>query len=308
VSAQAPYGRLPQSLWTDPSFRSLTPDEQRLFLYLLTGPHAHMCGISQVAIATMADDLRLGDDAIRAAIAGPLEDRVAYDHETREVFVRDAGRTQVGPELKSGDNRRVAILRHLEGIHSPKLKAEFFAIYGSPWNLSREAPPEAPPEDYSKPASTATTASTPTTAPAARPSRGAVGRQAGLSTGERQRRADPDEARQAAKAIAKPGAVDRWVTWIDEQGEAGLALAIGLRHAVDRDLTSWPRGELFATPDVFGKCTGLAAQAQSAYWAIVNGSGVDRNASELERIPSEPDLRTADTNGSPSVRPSTKEN
>lgn len=103
---------------------------------------------------------------------------------------------------------------------------------------------------------------------------------AGLSTEERQRLAEADagahDAERAAKRIAQPNptSLQRWTDWIRKEGEGGLRLAQGLRLEVDQGKTSWPRGELFATPEVFNQCPGLRGQTESAYWRHLEADGV----------------------------------
>lgn len=286
MSAQAPYARTERSLWTDPDFRCQPPKVRLIHLYLLTGPHAHMSGLSQLSLPTIADDLDVDPEMVRTAIVGPLADRVAYDDRTREIFVRDAGRVQVGPELKAGDNRRVAIERHLEGIHSEELRRQFLEVYGVAWNLLPDTPSEGAPKGLPRPL--------PSQEQEQRqeqeqlqegaPGEGAPATAAGRSTGERQRQqpAEPDVGR-VVKAIAKPGAEKRWEAWIRDGGDEALQLAIGLRLHVTEGGSDWERGELFATPKVFDSCPGLRGQALSAYWRHANGSGSRREA-ELERV------------------------
>lgn len=294
--SRAPYGTIPRSLWTDPTFRQIPAESRLIFLYLLTGPHSHMCGLSHLSLATIADDLRMELETIRTAIEDPLAKLVDYDEQTREMFVIDSGRIQVALELKDGDTRRKTIERHLESIHSERLIERFFEAYGTAWNMGDHTPTNAPTDGASDGASV-----TPYDASSSKKEQQPKQHQeqqllqeqaapetaAGPSTGERQRHyaedSDRNQARSAAKLIATPRSVGRWTAWIAGSFEERYRLVMGLRYLVDMGDTDWPRGELFATPDVFDKCSGLRGQAESAYWNLQNEDS-PRTASTPERV------------------------
>lgn len=281
----APYARVERSLWTEPAFRAIPADARLIFLYLLTGPHSHMCGLSHLSLATTADDLGLDLDCVRAALAGPLADRVEYDGETREVFLADAGRIQLGPELETKDKRHLHVLRHVESIHSERLKQRFLAVYAGPWNLNDEAPTDAPPEGATDAPPQANSSSSRSRQDHYQPQeqrhrqkgvQGENGRPAGRSTDDSTEdvngvadRGEFDDGRiaQAAKAVSKPGRSDYNRRWIAADPEARVPWAEGLVYRrMDPD-SGFERGELFHDLEkLFDKNPSLRAQCEGAWY------------------------------------------
>ena len=63
------YRRAYPRIWRHGGFRQLTQAEQRLALYLLTGPQTNRIGLFHFSIATASEDLDLGMDTVRKALA-----------------------------------------------------------------------------------------------------------------------------------------------------------------------------------------------------------------------------------------------
>lgn len=61
------YRRVYVRIWDDPKFRNLSPTEQRLALYLLSGPQTNRIGLFKFSIPRAADDLNLGIETLRKA-------------------------------------------------------------------------------------------------------------------------------------------------------------------------------------------------------------------------------------------------
>lgn len=249
MSAGARYAIVQPSMWADPEFRELPPGAQRIYLYLLTNPHADWSGIYHLSFATIADDLNLELADVQDALDGPLESLVEYDTRAREVFVVGAGRVQIGDEMKPDDKRRKPLERHLAGIHSKALLQRFYDVYGKPWHLSpdgasdgaSDGAPHPPPEAHSHSHSQTESHIQ---------AQGQGGTAAGLSTGtaERQRRSSggehsADDIARAAKAISKPGRVDYHVKLMEQDAEL-VEIAIGLRWLIDTG-EEFERGEMF---------------------------------------------------------------
>lgn len=67
------YKRAYPRIWRHPGFRKLTPAcEQRLALYLLTGPQTNRIGLFHFSLATAAEDLSLGVDTLRKGLPNVL--------------------------------------------------------------------------------------------------------------------------------------------------------------------------------------------------------------------------------------------
>jgi hypothetical protein len=62
------YGRLYARIWRHPGFRKLTQAEQRLTLYLLTGPQKNRIGLFYFVMSTAAEDLATGLDTLRKGL------------------------------------------------------------------------------------------------------------------------------------------------------------------------------------------------------------------------------------------------
>lgn len=268
MSSGAPYGRVWRSLWSDPWFRGLPEAARLVYLYLLTGPHSHMSGIMQLSPAIIADDLSLDATDVRTSLTGPLAAHVEYDDHTRELFVPDAGRVQVGETLKRSDNLQTHIERHLAGIHSERLKARFIEVYGGPWNLTPVGATQGGVEAPSKPSQASHSPIQPNPGPA-QPTREAE-TAAGLSTGERQRRFSgsgefsPDDIARAARDISKPGRTEYHVALMERDPEL-IEVAVGLRWLCDTG-AEFDRGErFFALDTLLDKQPELRVRSLDAY-------------------------------------------
>lgn len=62
------YRRAYPRIWRHPSFKGLNTNQQRIALYILTGPQTNRIGLFHFSSATAAEDLGLGTDTLREGL------------------------------------------------------------------------------------------------------------------------------------------------------------------------------------------------------------------------------------------------
>ncbi len=84
------HARLFTSIWSDPDWRSLTGDEQRAYMMVLSDPGLNYCGVTAITVkrwAQQASDTT--EKTLRKAFAGLEAKRyLVFDWDTEEVLVR----------------------------------------------------------------------------------------------------------------------------------------------------------------------------------------------------------------------------
>lgn len=132
------YGKVSPSFWRRGSGKNLRgkPEAQVLALYLMTCEQGTMCGIFHCLLVTIAGETGLSPDATRSAFELLADEDLAYIDEPGElVFVPATALHQVGPELKGGDKRRVAIVNELTRAGAHPFVADFWRRYGDAYSL-----------------------------------------------------------------------------------------------------------------------------------------------------------------------------
>lgn len=82
------YGIIYTSFWTDDDAQALTEGAQRLFCYLLTGPHTTAAGCFRLPIAYASEDLKVQPERLRERFKELLRKPFAYHcEETGWVFI-----------------------------------------------------------------------------------------------------------------------------------------------------------------------------------------------------------------------------
>ena len=64
----ATYRMVKTKFWTDPYVLSLTPDEKLVFLYLLTNPQTHICGIYEISQQYISLETGVPGDSVSQAL------------------------------------------------------------------------------------------------------------------------------------------------------------------------------------------------------------------------------------------------
>lgn len=135
------YGRIRHTFWTDPDIkRVLNPEQKTLLLYYFSSPHRTLIGLYYCPMEYAASETGLPVERVREWTLGALSRFVSYDEQTEEILVHRAGKHQVGEHLAEKDHQRKAILKAVQGAHSPRLVRRFLELYPH-WNLN-VSPPE----------------------------------------------------------------------------------------------------------------------------------------------------------------------
>ena len=82
------YRRAYVRLWDDPKFRKLSATEQRVCLYVLLGPQSNRIGLFKFSTPKAADDLNLGIETTKKAIAAVLATfEWQFDPDARVIYL-----------------------------------------------------------------------------------------------------------------------------------------------------------------------------------------------------------------------------
>lgn len=163
--AKLTYRKVSPLFWTGSTGRSLReagPEVRLMALYLLTGPHSHMCGIYHLPIAYLANDLRRTFEGASKDLQKCVDmGFCAYDSDVEVVWVINMMRMQIGESVPSGDNRIKYIYKHLDNLPYTPLIRNFVDTYSQSHNLQMKGLTKDLPKDLSKPVTEYSTSSTP---------------------------------------------------------------------------------------------------------------------------------------------------
>jgi hypothetical protein len=134
------YSKISPLFWIGETGRRLREDgaTQRLALYLLSGPNAHMIGLYYLPLATMAEETGLSKRACERALHRLAELGFAqWDPNTQTVFVVEMASHQIGEPLSPKDNQCKGIERAWSVMkHSPFYRA-FHTRYAASYHLPK---------------------------------------------------------------------------------------------------------------------------------------------------------------------------
>jgi len=126
-------------LWTDPKVKALSHFEKLLFLYLITNPHSHYCGLYYLPSVMMQHEVNIGM-AFEGALKGLRTPCLAYyDHEFEQVWVKKMYQYQ-----GNGKNMDKGAASHLRTLHNSSLIHDFIAYYPSVADYFEVTPFEPP--------------------------------------------------------------------------------------------------------------------------------------------------------------------
>ena len=111
---------------------------QLLALYLLSNPVANYTGLYRLPIIYIANDLGLGLDQVRAALAAVEQTGFAkYDEASEYVWIIEGARHQLGEELKEQDLKVKYVNKEFATISkSCPFLVDYFAKYGTALRLT----------------------------------------------------------------------------------------------------------------------------------------------------------------------------
>jgi len=146
------YGSVSPQFWIGGTGKDLRgkPECQVLSLYLMTSPHANMIGVFHCPVMYMGYETGLGLEGASKALESLIElGYCMYDHTSETVFVVRMAAHQVGESLAASDNRVKGVLKEVEKIAVPVLKAAFIAAYSDHYHL-KASPLQAPSKGLSE--------------------------------------------------------------------------------------------------------------------------------------------------------------
>ena len=145
--AKKRYRQVYEEFWTGTTGVHLRKDPlaQRLALYLITGPLAHMTGLFMIPLSTAARHVGLSRKEAREAI-DRLErlDFLVWSEETEWVWVKSMGKFQVAPRVVPSDNRHAGLWEYVMGCEDKELSSAFYSGYCDAWQAPYQAPSGAP--------------------------------------------------------------------------------------------------------------------------------------------------------------------
>ena len=112
-------------LWTDRKVDQLPSLGKLLFVYLITNPHTHLCGIYYLPKAMMVEETKISE-----RICDTLFDTLSraelawYDAENKVVFVKRMFTYQ-----GKGQKNHYAAAHHLQSLHHSPLIRQFLHVY-----------------------------------------------------------------------------------------------------------------------------------------------------------------------------------
>ncbi|MCP4986583.1 MAG: hypothetical protein GY928_11175 [Colwellia sp.] len=82
------YQYITSAIWHDPKFIKLTPEAQRLFLYLLTCPHGNIIGMFVLKEGYACADLQVLNKAFRKDLASLCEHFILHDQNNQVIIIK----------------------------------------------------------------------------------------------------------------------------------------------------------------------------------------------------------------------------
>jgi uncharacterized phage protein (TIGR02220 family) len=119
------YRTIHAQFWTDPKVRQLSREGKLLFLYLITNPHTHLCGLYY-----LPQELVRKETGIPNTLCDTLYDTLSemnlshHDQNTETIFV-----TKMFSYQGRGEKNERAAANHLITLHQCSLIHRFFRVY-----------------------------------------------------------------------------------------------------------------------------------------------------------------------------------
>lgn len=135
------FAMIMPSFWTGESGKRLRgkPWAQILALYLMSCDQTCMTGLFKIAPSTICKEtgIPLGefDDAVMHLTNTGI---IVYDYDAEVVWIENLTRFQVGDTLKSGDTKRMSIVKRLRWASKHPFIGMFFAKYGHGFGIKVE--------------------------------------------------------------------------------------------------------------------------------------------------------------------------
>jgi hypothetical protein len=119
------YRTICTQLWTDPKVRGLSRDGRLLFVYLITNPHTHLCGLYYLPQEIVKKETGIPDTLCHTLYDTLSSLELAlWDRDTETIFVLNMFRYQ-----GRGEKNERSAATHLLSLHHCSLIGLFFQRY-----------------------------------------------------------------------------------------------------------------------------------------------------------------------------------
>jgi hypothetical protein len=119
------YRTIDSQVHDDPKFKKLTLEGKYLFLYLITNRHSHLSGIYYLPDCLIAHETGIPIKRLDALWRGFDTLSIAFRDRSRDlVWVKNMLKYQ-----STGQNAKVAVVKHLLTLEDSKLKRDFIQYY-----------------------------------------------------------------------------------------------------------------------------------------------------------------------------------
>ena len=120
------FKQVHHTFWTDPEIKAQSRHIQHLYLYYITGPNAHYCGVYNLTHEEAAKAVKLTVVAYIKEMKVLMDlDRVRYDEATETIFITRMMKSQLKNDYPSPSQLGGA-LNQLDTLHNSKLILDFF--------------------------------------------------------------------------------------------------------------------------------------------------------------------------------------
>lgn len=115
-----------KTIWKDPDFQELSPEQKLLFFYFCTNESINESGIYQLTPKTVANDTSISYETVVQLLSNCAIKNIVYDMDNKVIYVRKMRKYSTGgkPELI-----RKAIENEYKLLHKSKLWDLFFEDY-----------------------------------------------------------------------------------------------------------------------------------------------------------------------------------
>jgi hypothetical protein len=122
-------------MWLNGTMQTILYDYSKdtftVAVYLMTTPHAHMCGVYYLPFSEIGEHCNLSANELAACMT-ELQDIgfCQYDHKVKVVWVTNMWRYQIGDPINPKDHKVKGTLTHLQGLPTTYLVGEFLRHSG----------------------------------------------------------------------------------------------------------------------------------------------------------------------------------
>lgn len=133
------FAKVSPHIWTSDigrKIKNLGIEARVISLYLETNPSAHMTGVYYIPIVLIAHEAGLSVEQVTTVLNQLNEiGFCSYDYDYEYIWVHEMGLNQVSTQLKSNDNRVIAIKNHFVSLPKLSFLQSFYDKYAGSFHL-----------------------------------------------------------------------------------------------------------------------------------------------------------------------------